>query len=164
MGRIENFPGSLPPMPAVARILGQFDRDKLGAAIEVMIALLDLTQPDTEAEPMTWPEDCRAIDCAHLPDDSESAGDEDDAAWIEWHAMHPNQRRGPNRTAGQEDDEAAGDEEDGDFAEDEPCARFAELLDGPGCSVADPGEDDEEADPAADVVQPVSVHGILTVF
>lgn len=38
------------PMPAVTRILSQFDREKLGAAIEVMIALLDLTDVDSDTE------------------------------------------------------------------------------------------------------------------
>ena len=33
------LPGTIPPMPAVARVLRQFDRAKLGAAIEVMIGV-----------------------------------------------------------------------------------------------------------------------------
>lgn len=141
MGRVEQFPGMLPPMPAVARILGQFDRDKLGAAIEVMIALLDITEPDPDAEPSTWPEDVRAVDRERLPDDSEAVGDEDDAAWIEWHALNRSQRRSANQTAGQEDDEDDGDAEDGGFAEDEPCTMFAAMKSGPGCCIADTGED-----------------------
>lgn len=34
--------------------------------------------------------------------------------------------------------EPTGDEQDGQFAEDEPAARFAVTKDGPGCIVADP--------------------------
>ena len=68
---IVTLPGTMPPMPAVARVLAQFDRDKIGNAIEVMIALLDLAEPDPEAEGSTWPDDLRAVDRLHLPDDSE---------------------------------------------------------------------------------------------
>jgi len=76
-------PGTLPPLPAVARVLGQFDRAKLGAAIEVMIALLDMAEPDPEAEGATWPEDVGAVDRASLPDDSEADGDETDGVGAE---------------------------------------------------------------------------------
>jgi len=168
MGHIQQFPGMLPPMPTVARVLGQFDRDKLGAAIEVMIALLDIAEPDPEAEPITWPEDVRAVDREHLHDDSEAAGDEDDAAWIEWAGMNRHQRRGANQTAGQEGDEADGDEQDGDYAEDEPCTMFAAMRSGPGCRIADPREDggDSEVEQMADDVPMLPVvsaeHNVFT--
>jgi hypothetical protein len=44
---------------------------------------------------------------------------------------------------GDTDLEATGDEEDGSFTEDEPCARFALAGDGPGCVYSD---DDSEHD------------------
>ena len=40
---------------------------------------------------------------------------------------------------GDPDLEEAGDETDGNSAEDEPCARFAEMGNGLGCDVSDPG-------------------------
>ena len=44
---------------------------------------------------------------------------------------------------GDSDQEDAGDEEDGDFAEDEPCARFEWQGDGPGCISADDDTEDD---------------------
>ena len=40
---------------------------------------------------------------------------------------------------GDPDMEETGDEQDGSLAEDEPAARFAEMGNGPGCDVSDPG-------------------------
>lgn len=44
---------------------------------------------------------------------------------------------------GDPDIEPDGDEEDGQFTEDEPAAKFAELGYGPGCEIADCGEEDD---------------------
>lgn len=132
------LPGMLPAMPAVARVLGQFDRSKLGAAIEVMIALLDLTEPDTDAEPSGWPEDVRAIDREHLPDDSEAVGDEADTAWIEWERLPGSVKRaGGHGGAHDEDDED--DDPDRGHDEGEPDFAPSRERDGAGCSIADPG-------------------------
>lgn len=49
-------PGALPPMPAVARILSQFDRQQLAGFIEVAIDLLDTLDGDPDLE-MTGAED-----------------------------------------------------------------------------------------------------------
>lgn len=49
-------PAALPPMPAVARILAQYDRDKLASFIEVAIGLLDTLDGDPDVE-MTGLED-----------------------------------------------------------------------------------------------------------
>lgn len=84
------LPGTIPPMPAVARILSRFDRGKLAAFVTVAIDLLDTLDGDA-------------------------------------------------------DDEPGGDEEDGDFAEDEPAARFAQMRTGPGCLYSD---DDSAIDDA----------------
>jgi hypothetical protein len=52
-----------PPMPAVARILSRFDRAKLGAAVEVLIALLDAAEADR-----TSPTSARAVTaCPAIP-------------------------------------------------------------------------------------------------
>lgn len=76
------LPGTIPPMPAVARILSRYDRDKLAAFVSVAIDLLDVLDGDA-------------------------------------------------------DDEPCGDEQDGNFAEDDVAARFANMGQGPGCIVSD---------------------------
>ncbi len=43
-------PSALPPMPAVARILSQFDRPQLAGFIEVAIGLLDGADGDPDVE------------------------------------------------------------------------------------------------------------------
>lgn len=87
------LPGTMPPMPAVARILSRYDRPKVEAFIAVALDLLDVLDGDADAE----------LD---------------------------------------------GDDADGDFAEDEPAARFARLGNGPGCIIGDPDEaaDDQGCD------------------
>jgi hypothetical protein len=47
---VVTMPGTLPPMPAVARILARFDRAKLGSFVEVAIGLMDLEDGDPEIE------------------------------------------------------------------------------------------------------------------
>ena len=136
MGKLETFPGVLPPMPAVARVLGQFDRDKLGAAIEVMIALLDLIDGDPEAE-------------ENGGDNEPSDGDDKDAAWIEWHTMSGSQKHGHNLLAGHEDDEQDDEPEDDDPSGvcDEDGVNtgsgeyweYGRAYTGPGCPISDPG-------------------------
>jgi hypothetical protein len=85
-------------MPAVTRILAQFDRQKLGAAIEVMIALLDVADGDPDAEP---------------------CGDEEDAGWPERHGSGcPNVLRHPHEDA-EDDDAAEEDDPSGGSVDDE---------------------------------------------
>lgn len=43
-------PRALPPMPAVARILSQFDRRQLASFIEVAISLIDQEDGDPDLE------------------------------------------------------------------------------------------------------------------
>jgi hypothetical protein len=62
-------PAALPPMPAVARILSQFEPQQLASFVEVAIGLLDLAEGDPEAEDNA---------------DEEPAGDEQDASWTEF--------------------------------------------------------------------------------
>lgn len=126
------------PLAAVARALGGFNREQLGSAIEVLIALLDVASGDPDAEPATWPE---AIEVRtqgeQLPEDSEAVGDEADISAIEWSSAKPYQRKAAHMEAGNhEDDELIGDEQDGDDAEDEECA-LAKVPNGPGCPIAD---------------------------
>ena len=95
MATVIRHPAFTPPMPAVTRILSQFDRDKLASFIEVAIGLLDLAEGDTDIEDDN--EDCcpafddyaatetpRSDDgSAGDPDDTEDDGDERDIAWPE---------------------------------------------------------------------------------
>ncbi len=97
--RVIPFPGTIPPMPAVARILARYDRDKLEAFIAVAIDLIDTLDgpldPDTpDYRPCTdgLPGD---------PDEAEHAGDERDLSWPNRIAQ---ERLGLNM--GTEDDEA----------------------------------------------------------
>ena len=103
-------------------ILSRFNRDDLGAAIEVMVSLLDIWdgQPDDEEG-----------------GDLELTGDDrGDQAWVEWHTMRGTQKRGLNVLAGQEDDE----DDDSDQGHDEGEPDFTHFAGhGAGCPIADPG-------------------------
>jgi len=44
------LPGTIPPMPAVARILSRYDRGKLAAFVTVAIDLLDVMDGDPDLE------------------------------------------------------------------------------------------------------------------
>ena len=94
------LPGTIPPAPAVMAILDRFNRDELGNTIEVLVALLDIWDGDSDGEEGGDDEPLRAN------------GDSDDAAWVEWHAMRGSQKRGPNVLVGSteddEDDDPAG--------------------------------------------------------
>lgn len=125
------------------RILDRFNRDELGNAIEVLVALLDIWDGDPDAED---------------DDPAEAAGDEKDAAYVEWHTMRGSQKRGPNILPTQneddeDDDPAEEDDPQGERSEDEiSCGpghwgglysdfRYA----GPGCAISDAGVADDGA-------------------
>src|SRR5438094_10197122 len=71
MATIAPHPAALPPMPAVARILAQFERQQLAAFIEVAISLLDGDDGDPDLEPNGDEEDGNASedDFMHHPND-----------------------------------------------------------------------------------------------
>lgn len=50
MASMSLHPAYVPPMPAVARILAQFDRERLAGFIEVAIGLLDVMDPNSDME------------------------------------------------------------------------------------------------------------------
>lgn len=133
------LPGTIPHMPAVARILSRYDRGKLSAFVTVAIDLLDAMGGDLEAEAATWPEwEAARAEQTGLPDDSEPAGDEADAAWIEWTTKPANlRRRGQGELlAGHED--AEDDDPAGQY--DEDCWTGPAMPDrGAGCPISDPG-------------------------
>ena len=98
-GSASAFP-AFPPMPAVARILARFERDQLAGFIAVALDLIDTLDGDADLEDNA--------------DREASDGDDQDAAWVEWHTMHGPQKRGHNRLAGEEDDEDDDPPEDDD--------------------------------------------------
>lgn len=111
----------LAPMPAVMAILDRFNREEIGNTIEVLVALLDISEPDADLE-------------LH-GDEQDTDGDGDDQAWIEWSAMRGSQKAGPN-IGGHEDDEDTDSDHGGDEAEPD----FAKVWGhGAGCELADPG-------------------------
>lgn len=113
------------PIPKVARALAGFDRDQLGIAIEVMIAMLDAADPDPDAElEDAAGETVAMVADPHLPSeegepdtDLEQTRDEDD--WVD----HGDHGAGcpiadPGGAGAGEDDEPDGtDQGDISFAE-----------------------------------------------
>ena len=47
------LPNQFPPMPAVSRVMAQFDRSQVEAFVEVAIAVMDLFDGDADLEPET---------------------------------------------------------------------------------------------------------------
>lgn len=119
MATIFNHPASLPPMPAVTRIPASFTPEKIGATIEILIALLDASDADADVEPASWPEDMRAADpCPASREDDEPTGDEDDAAYTEWntrgrHKLERGEREPRPLDEDDEHDEAPEDDDPG---------------------------------------------------
>lgn len=128
-----HHPARPPRIPAVARILSQFDRPKLEGFITVAISLLDVMEGDPDLE----------------QDDSdlEYSGDERDAAWTE----RLNQTRAalprtvePGWHGGASED-AEDDDGGGSFTDDEPgfdarSRRLANALGGGGAGCAINGD------------------------
>lgn len=144
------LPGTIPPMPAVARILSRYDRGKLAAFVTVAIDLLDVMDGDPDAETGEGAED----DFVLPPSNVEFATncpatdsiEHDAGSYAEWHTLRAAERRNGTCMAdpcGNEDDELAGDETDGNGAEDEDVAWFRNMKAGPGCTVSDPDRDDD---------------------
>ena len=139
------LPGSVPPMPAVARILALHNRGKLAAFVTVAIDLLDVLDgdPDFEGE-CSEDEVSRCTDLGRtVPTDEPGCNiaDTGESSWIEWSTMRGSQKRGPNIVTGQEDDEDNGDLGDHSASEDDRPGIGSKALrgDGPGCVIGDPG-------------------------
>ncbi|MDE2303539.1 MAG: hypothetical protein KGK11_13370 [Sphingomonadales bacterium] len=136
------LPGSIPPMPAVARILGRYDRPKLAAFIEVAIGLLDTFDAPFDPDEPDFAT-TRFDGAPGDPVDSEEAGDDEAGAYAEWQTMPPATRKAGAlmvASMGNEDDEDG----DADCALDEGEPDFARYRDeGAGCAISDPGGCDE---------------------
>ena len=78
---IVTMPGSIPSMPAVARILSRYDRSKIEAFIAIAIDLADTFDGDAEAEEVPL-EDAFV---AHDPIYADENSDGRDSSWAEWH-------------------------------------------------------------------------------
>jgi hypothetical protein len=142
------------PIAKTARALAHFDREQLGIAIEIMVALLDAADGDPDAETGNDVED----DFVLTPGAMERAisdpridiVDQDQGAYVEWHTKPANRRRSGQSefTIGHEDDEdddpAEEDDDSGQCDEDGvntlgDLAMHALQSSGPGCDLADPG-------------------------
>ena len=135
------LPGTIPPMPAVARILSRYDRGKLAAFVTVAIDLLDVLEGDSDREGECSEDEVSR--CTHLggPVPTDEPGcdiaDAGENACIEWHTMRGSQKRGPNIAQAHEDAE-----------DDDPAGQYDEdCWTGPampshcaGCSISDPAE------------------------
>ena len=108
----------LPATPAQMVLLAHlhsFPRHKLERTIEALIAIVDLIDGDSEAEPATWTEAGNRDTHADLPDDHEHTGDEQDTGWTEWQTRH----RHKLTAGGYEPADQSEDDEDEDPAEDD---------------------------------------------
>lgn len=137
----------MPHMPAVASVLGRFDRTHLEAFMEVAVGLLDvLDAPDDPDEPNFA---SRSDGAPGDPGDHEPGGDEEGGAYVEWTTKPGSHRRrgNPETTLGHEDaeDDDPAEEDDPPGVIDEDGVntitprQFAGLPigDGPGCIIAD---------------------------
>lgn len=139
------FPGAIPPMPAVARILARFDREQVEGFIAVALDLLDtLDRPFDPDEPDFTP---RVDGKAGDPEDGEAVGDEGDFAWSEWHhrnatgrqaGVEANPLENCGRSEDDEDDDPAGQmDEDGINTGQAVFCLHGIAQTGPGCILSD---------------------------
>ncbi|MBV2147430.1 hypothetical protein KRZ98_03905 [Sphingobium sp. AS12] len=159
-----------PPAAAAliaARLLNKHSVGEIGAAIEILIDVLDLIGGDPDAENGNDLEDDFTLSPMAVAYGSDGAGcaisDQDAGAWIEWHTMRGSQKRGPNILAGREDDEdddpAEQDDESGQCDEDEvntslDRVRYTTGAGGAGCPISDAGGGNVEDEGQINEVQP----------
>lgn len=152
------LPGTIPPAPAVMRILDQFSREELGHTIEVLVALLDIWDaPDNPDEPDFSP--C-SDGLPGDPRDEELGGDKEAGSYVEWDQMRGSQKRGPNLVGAHEDDED--DDPDCGLDEAEPNFVSVECWEGgAGCPIADPGADEHDGrEPGEDEEREQMLHDV----
>jgi hypothetical protein len=139
------------PIAKTARALAHFDREQLGIAIEIMVALLDAADGDPDAETGNDVEDDFELTNGAVqrsPGPGCAVTDLPEQAYVEWHTMRGSQKRGPNILVGHEDDEdddpAEEDDDSGQCDEDGintlgDLAMHALQSPGPGWDLSDPG-------------------------
>jgi hypothetical protein len=97
------FPNQFPPAAAAhiaGQLLNRHSPHEIAEAVEVLLDVLNLMGGDPEAEDATDAEDDfslspQAQSCASGP--GCEVADQDAAAYVEWHRMHPSKRTGPIR-------------------------------------------------------------------
>ena len=115
-------------------------RDAVEARLQAAIDALDQLDGDPDLEAFTLPLGCQFVpagDLAGLADDEEPAPERDGGpSWTDWTGRGGRTLRAAYEEvgAGAEDDEAAGDELDGNGAEDD---FMVHAQGGPGCPVSD---------------------------
>lgn len=123
------------------------NRAWLEAVIEAAIGLLDAIDGDADAEELDL-DDGFAFSRLAIEWAGSAPGcrfsDEDEGAWVEWHALSDAHKGDPCRTCGPEDgeDDDPGGAMDEDGFNTGPGLLFAHgaaALEGPGCPIADPG-------------------------
>jgi hypothetical protein len=150
------LPGTIPNMPAVARILARHDRGKLAAFVTVAIDLLDVLDGNSDFEgECSEDEVSRCTDTGRPVLRDEPGCDIADAgenAWVEWTTMRGSQKRGPNIVAGHEDDEDNGDLGDHSASEDDCPGIGSKALcgNGPGCAISDCDHEHDGREPGDD--------------
>jgi hypothetical protein len=123
------------------RVLGQFDREKLESTIEVMIALLDITdQPDDPDTPDFHP---RRDGLPGDPVDHEPGGDDERGAWLEPPEDGSQLLVGTRQTAHFQDEEDAEDDDPAEEDETDSCAAGDDNLRDWGLNIGGSNEDDE---------------------
>lgn len=141
MGAIIPHPHAVPPIPAVARILSQFDREKVEAFIEIAIGLLDTLDGDPDREDGDDLEDDFQLSWRAKGIGGRQDADTEAGAYAEWHTLRAAQRKAGSsvvNACGHEDDE----DDDPAGVHDEDGAntlRAPRNAGGPGCRISDPG-------------------------
>jgi len=126
MSSVVNHPSSPLAAPAVMRILGQFDREKLESTIEVMIALLDVA--DQPNDPDTPDFHSRSDGLPGDPADHEQGGDEERGAWLEPPEDGSQLLIGTRQTAYFQDDEDAEDDDPAEDDSEDRCAAGDDMV------------------------------------
>jgi hypothetical protein len=115
------LPGTLPPAPALMRILSRHDPKRLAAFVTVAIDLLDVLDGDSDCEGECSEDEVSRCTDTGQPVTSDGPGcdiaDAGENASIEWHTMRRSQKRGPNVTQSHEDAE---DDDPDSGIEDDP--------------------------------------------
>jgi len=158
---IVTLPGTIPPMPAVARILSRYDRGKLAAFVTIAIDLLDVLDGDPDREGQCNEDEVSCCTDLGRPVPSDEPGceiaDAAENAWIEWHTMRGSQKRGPNITQAHEDNEdddpdtSAEDAPEGFDPDEDRCPAGDDNPADWGLNIGGPNDDDERQQMVDDV-------------
>jgi hypothetical protein len=125
-------------------ILNRFNRDELGNAIEVLVALLDIWDGDPDDQDTSDAEDDFALTgLANAYAQRNGPGcfisDIGETAYVEWDKLSPS-LKGVRNITGRDNEDDEEDNEDCGLDEGEPdYVRVRDHDGGAGCPIADPG-------------------------